>query len=70
VYFFLVPGPDWGRISKAVRSISGLRGPANLADFFLFSGIVLMVVFQVRISRRPAIPKEPPALAGPSTSAD
>jgi lipoprotein signal peptidase len=31
--------------------LGGLRGSANLADFFLFSGILLMLVIQVRIAR-------------------
>jgi signal peptidase II len=51
--------------------LGGLRGSANLADLFLFSGIVLSVLFQLRIPhRRPPIPKEPPALAASSAPAD
>jgi signal peptidase II len=33
--------------------LSGLRASANLADFFLLSGILLMLVVQVRIARPP-----------------
>lgn len=50
--------------------LSRLQGSANLADFFLFSGILLMVAFQARIPRRRVIPKEPPALVSPSASPD
>lgn len=48
----------------------GLPGPANLADLFIFSGIVLFFVIELTVPRRRPVAVGPPVLANPSTPSD